>query len=86
MTALAMHNKGGVPCPPSRRKVSMHGKCEARSERSWAIAPKTTVCARRSIILVEPQLGENIGQAARAMANFGLERAAAGRASRRLAE
>jgi tRNA/rRNA methyltransferase len=26
-----------------------------------------------AIILVEPQLGENIGQAARAMANFGLE-------------
>ncbi|NJM36096.1 MAG: RNA methyltransferase, partial [Rhodomicrobium sp.] len=24
------------------------------------------------VILVEPQLGENIGQAARAMANFGL--------------
>ena len=26
------------------------------------------------VVLVEPQLGENIGAAARAMANFGLER------------
>ncbi len=30
------------------------------------------VCIGPSIILVEPQLGENIGMAARAMANFGL--------------
>jgi tRNA/rRNA methyltransferase len=38
--------------------------CEAA--RSSALAPPV-------IILVEPQLGENIGQAARAMANFGFD-------------
>ncbi len=32
----------------------------------------TTAAPAPAIILVEPQLGENIGQAARAMANFGL--------------
>ena len=36
--------------------------------RNWVIAPGPI------IILVEPQLGENIGAAARAMANFGLPR------------
>jgi tRNA/rRNA methyltransferase len=34
---------------------------------------KDAALAPPVIILVEPQLGENIGQAARAMANFGLE-------------
>ncbi len=34
--------------------------------RNWTIAPGPVV------VLVEPQLGENIGAAARAMANFGL--------------
>jgi len=34
--------------------------------RNWTIAPAPVV------VLVEPQLGENIGAAARAMANFGL--------------
>lgn len=34
--------------------------------RNWAIVPGP------AIVLVEPQLGENIGAAARAMANFGL--------------
>jgi tRNA/rRNA methyltransferase len=38
------------------------------STREWAAAPGPIV------ILVEPQLGENIGAAARAMANFGLSR------------
>ena len=38
------------------------------------------------VILVEPQLGENIGAAARAMANFGLGAAAAGQAAGGLAE
>src|SRR5271155_1465920 len=33
-----------------------------------------TVIASPVIVLVEPQLGENIGTAARAMANFGLTR------------
>jgi tRNA/rRNA methyltransferase len=36
--------------------------------RNWTIAPAPVV------VLVEPQLGENIGAAARAMANFGLSR------------
>src|SRR5262245_54343723 len=34
--------------------------------RNWVAAPGPIV------VLVEPQLGENIGSAARAMANFGL--------------
>ncbi|MGC1351403.1 MAG: RNA methyltransferase, partial [Xanthobacteraceae bacterium] len=38
------------------------------STKDWA-APAGPV-----VILVEPQLGENIGAAARAMANFGLSR------------
>ena len=38
------------------------------------------------VVLVEPQMGENIGAAARAMANFGLVAAAAGQAGARLAE
>ncbi len=38
------------------------------------------------IILVEPQLGENIGMVARAMANFGLERTAAGKPAGRMAQ
>ncbi len=33
---------------------------------------KSLPCLTPAIILVEPQLGENIGTAARAMANFGL--------------
>jgi tRNA/rRNA methyltransferase len=33
---------------------------------------ESSVLRPPAIILVEPQLGENIGQAARAMANFGL--------------
>ncbi len=36
--------------------------------KNWAVAPGPIV------ILVEPQLGENIGSTARAMANFGLSR------------
>ena len=36
--------------------------------RKWTIVPAPVV------VLVEPQLGENIGAAARAMANFGLSR------------
>ena len=38
------------------------------------------------VILVEPQLGENIGAAARVMANFGLGASAARQAARRLAQ
>src|SRR5882672_5221512 len=36
--------------------------------KTWVVAPGPIV------ILVEPQLGENIGTTARAMANFGLSR------------
>ena len=34
---------------------------------------QTLICEGPSIILCGPQLGENIGMAARAMANFGLD-------------
>ena len=40
----------------------------------------------RAIILVEPQMGENIGAAARAMANFGLTDLRLVSPARRLAE
>ena len=46
----------------------------------------TTASGAPAIILVKPQLGENIGFAARAMANFGLTDLQAGRAARWLAE
>ena len=36
--------------------------------KNWIVAPGPV------IVLVEPQLGDNIGAAARAMANFGLSR------------
>ena len=36
--------------------------------KRWSVEPAPIV------VLVEPQLGENIGAAARAMANFGLSR------------
>ncbi len=36
--------------------------------KRWAVQPAPVV------VLVEPQLGENIGSVARAMANFGLSR------------
>ena len=39
-----------------------------------------------AVILVRPQLADNIGMVARAMANFGLERAAPRRPARRLAQ
>lgn len=47
---------------------------ETPQERDACIvAPNNLASARPpAVILVEPQLGENIGQAARAMANFGL--------------
>ena len=35
--------------------------------------PSAPAVARPAVILVEPQLGENVGTAARAMANFGLD-------------
>src|ERR1041385_6186860 len=45
----------------------MPGAGTAKTKR-WVMAPGPVV------ILVEPQLGENIGSAARAMANFGLSK------------
>ena len=45
-----------------------------------------TPTSEPAIVLVEPQLGENIGAAARAMANFGLGGPAAGQSARGLAE
>src|ERR1041385_5271704 len=45
----------------------MPGAGTAKTKR-WVMAPGPVV------VLVEPQLGENIGAAARAMANFGLSK------------
>src|SRR5882672_10554484 len=52
--------------PPARR-VLMPGAGTDKTKR-WIEQPAPIV------VLVEPQLGENIGAAARAMANFGLSR------------
>ena len=56
----------------------MPGAGTTRPSIGWQPAPV--------VVLVEPQLGENIGAAARAMANFGLSPAAPGRAAPALAE
>ena len=56
--------------------LRLQGLCAPRSTACQAPAPtRPSAGSRRpgrSSILVEPQLGENIGAAARAMANFGL--------------
>src|SRR5258708_21865028 len=52
-------------CPP--RSTTMAGAGTDKTKR-WVVEPGPVV------ILVEPQLGENIGSAARALANFGLGR------------
>jgi tRNA/rRNA methyltransferase len=49
-----------------RRRASTTGSVASRKD-------STLAAVTPAIILVEPQLGENIGFAARAMANFGLE-------------
>ena len=56
--------------------MAVKGSCCRRSEctRDQAIADSQTTPP--AIILSEPQLGENIGACARAMANFGLVRSA----------
>src|SRR6187200_2580672 len=51
--------------PSSQQKNSMPGAGTDKT-KAWAEQPGPI------IILVEPQLGENIGAAARVMANFGL--------------
>src|SRR5882724_8156496 len=50
-----------------RRKQPMPGAGTDKT-KNWIAAPGPVV------ILVEPQLGDNVGAAARAMANFGLSR------------
>lgn len=50
--------------PPPKRRAPAGAKGQAAKAANLVPAP--------AIILVEPQLGENIGFAARAMANFGL--------------
>ena len=52
---------------PARAEVTMPGAGTDKTKR-WLETPAPIV------VLVEPQLGENIGAAARAMANFGLSR------------
>src|ERR1700674_4414673 len=59
--------KDGRAAIPSARRVVMPGAGTDKTKR-WIEQPAPIV------VLVEPQLGENIGAAARAMANFGLAR------------
>src|ERR1700759_4925554 len=58
-----------------RLPIEEHGMPGAGTDKTkrWVEAPGPVV------ILVEPQLGENIGSAARAMGNFGLGRLRLGR-------
>lgn len=55
-----------IPRPDASHLDKLDGSASARDERtdSWDMQP--------AIVLVRPQLGENIGKAARAMLNFGL--------------
>ena len=71
----AQHN------PPSARGQALRGE-HRHTQQSWRRKSAVTTShepdalagppAAPAIILVEPQLGDNIGAAARAMANFGL--------------
>jgi len=62
--AQAKYDKGGYTAPT---EIDMPGAGTDKTKR-WIETPAPIV------VLVEPQLGENIGAAARAMANFGLSR------------
>ena len=64
-------------CPP--RSTACRAPAPTRPS-DWIEQPGPVV------ILVEPQLGENIGAAARAMANFGLSRLRLVKPRERLAE
>src|SRR3974377_560617 len=57
----------GNAVPATFAETAMPGAGTDKTKR-WSIEPAPVV------VLVEPQLGENIGAAARAMANFGLSR------------
>src|SRR5690606_4338054 len=63
-------------CSPACRLPKLHfwrRMWQGRARRADRIAmAETDSLANPVVILVEPQLGENIGTAARAMANFGL--------------
>ncbi len=51
------------------RRGALHARGRDRQDQDAGSRPPGPI-----VILVEPQLGENIGAAARAMANFGLSR------------
>ncbi len=60
---------------PVNRNVQLareNGQARVRTIQEKTMATTSTDGAQPAIILVEPQLGENIGAAVRAMANFGL--------------
>ena len=65
MTQAAGLGRGCAIRVFAREEHCMPGSGTDKTKR-WIVAPGPVV------ILVEPQLGENIGAAARAMANFGL--------------
>src|SRR5690242_14742519 len=68
--ARRMRSSQSVSAPPRRERhpVQKRGMPGAGTDKTkdWRTSPGPIV------VLVEPQLGENIGAAARAMANFGL--------------
>lgn len=57
--------------PPSDERLKRMKNIGSDNVNEGTAADETGLAAP-SIVLVEPQLGDNIGQAARAMANFGL--------------
>ena len=77
--------KASFSQPNMSRTRESHDR-RRQTDTTGTTMDKNPVSEGPAIILVEPQLGENIGMVARAMANFGLGRTAAGQSARRLAE
>ena len=69
MGPLAMHHNGAVR---ARQAAEGYVLMEKVTRGKGEAEPAGAALDPPVVILVEPQMGENIGQAARAMANFGL--------------
>src|SRR5262249_39618495 len=69
------HRGGGVFGPPADvARAAMDDMNEATMPGSGTDKTKDWIAGGPIVVLVEPQLGDNVGAAARAMANFGLSR------------
>src|SRR5262249_58075131 len=61
---------GGAAAPP---RLRLRAPQDARRGGGWARPPPVGAGAIPAIILVRPQLADNIGMVARALANFALD-------------